>query len=532
MAPDSPGRARALAGSPERAHHAADRPRTKNAGRLRPSEMRTAGARAPPMNLNAELPDAQDDRFVRSSLALVVSNVVSAVLGVVFWAVAAHLYPARLVGYGVAEIAAMTFLGSIALLNLGTVFPRFLYPSGAKAGVVLRTGYLASTSIALVAGVVFLTATGHHPFMPQGIGASLLFLGAVILWVVFTIEDAALVGLRAAVWVPVENISFSVAKILLLPVFAAFAARAGVFNSWIAPVVVCVICVNLYLFRRALPAHLERSEGRGVLPAPRVIRSVVMGEYVGGLSFVAMTSLPALIVESRLGPEQAAYFQTPWLAGTSFDMLLFAVAMPLIVEASVRPSSATATVRRAVRLAPLFFVPGLVVLEVGAPYFLRILGPAYAANGTQLLRLVALALPFMAVNVLYVTYARLARRVRRVLSTQVCIAALVLTLTVLLLGHFGIAGVGLAFLGGQGVVSVVVFPSVYRQYRHPDMVPSHLGGSTMVARSSSPAVEPTATPEGLPGDAGAPVEVRGSFVPAASRMKMFRRRPRGSRSVR
>jgi len=436
------------------------------------------------MTSGSELPDAQSDRFVRSSLALVSSNGAGAVLGVGFWAVAAHLYPAKLVGYGAAEIAAMTFVGSIALLNLGTVFPRFLYPAGSKAGTVLRAGYLASVTIALIAGTVFLTLTGHHTFLQPGLPSALAFLGAAVLWVIFTIEDAALIGLRATIWVPVENTSFSIGKIALLPVFASVAPRSGVFISWNLPVIVCIVAINLYLFRRVLPAHVARSAGRGVLPERRVLQTVVLGEYLGGLSFMAMTSLPALMVVGQLGAPQVAYFQTPWVAGTSFDLLLFSFASALISEASARPTSASATVRRAVRLAPMILLPGLVILEVGAPYFLRILGPVYAANGTQLLRLVALALPFMAVNALYVTYARLARRVRRVLTIQVSMAAIVLTLSALFLGHFGITGVGLAFLIGHGVVACCVFPSVLMQYRRPGMAPSFAPNATLVARGT------------------------------------------------
>ena len=477
------------------------------------------------MTSGTELPDAQSDRFVRSSFALVSGNATGVVLGVTFWAVAARLYPAKDVGSGAAEIAAMTFLGGVAYLNLGTVFPRFLYPAGAMAGTVLRAGYAASVSIAFVAGIVFLTLTGNHPFLQPGILWALFFLVAVLLWVVFTIEDAALVGLRATVWVPVENTSFSIGKIILLPVFATVAPRSGVFTSWILPVTICIALVNLYLFRRVLPAHVRQSAGRGVLPERRVITSVVLGEYLGGLSFMAMTSLPTLMVLGQLGKVQAAYFQTPWLAGTSFDSLLFSFATSLIVEASVRPATSTATVRRAVHLALRFLVPGLVVLFVGAPYFLRILGPAYEANGTTLLRLVAVTLPFMAVNVLYVTFARLARRVRRVLSIQVSIAAIVLTLASVFLSHFGVAGVGLAFLIGHGAVSFVVFPSVFRQYRRPDMAPSYSSDATLVARGSR---RPADQVDPAPGGADGSTTDRTASWAASARWTAWRRRhPRG-----
>jgi O-antigen/teichoic acid export membrane protein len=188
------------------------------------------------------------------------------------------------------------------------------------------------------------------------------------------------------------------------------------------------------------------------------------------------------LVAGRLGKTATAYFQTPWLGGTSFDFLLFSIATSLVVESSARPGAAADGVRRAVRLSARVLLPGMVVIVVGAPWFLRILGPDYASHGTRLLQLLALALPFMGVNVLYVTYARLARRVRRVVVTQVCVTTLVLGLTVVLLGPLGITGAGLAFLWGQAIVAFVVLPSVIRQYRHRDMAPDFSGSGALVAK--------------------------------------------------
>jgi len=433
------------------------------------------------MTAPATLPDAPRDRLVRSTVALLISNATGAVLGIAFWAVAAHLFVPRDVGYGVAAIAAMTLLASIAQLNLGMVFPRYLHAAGAQAGTMLRAGYVASIVLALVAGAVFLTLTGHHDYLKSGALPTLLFLGAVVLWVVFTIEDAALIGLRATFWVPVENAGFSALKIALLPVFVVVAPRSGVFYAWVLPMIVCIIPINYYLFRRVLPSHVRWSSGRSTLPSPRAVSSMLVGEYVGGLAFTAIVTIPALLVASTLGAAQAAYFQTPWLAGTSFDFLLYTFAATLLAESSARPTAAVATVRRAVRFAIWLLAPGLVVLVVGAPWFLRILGPAYATHGTRLLQALVLALPFMAINVTYVTYARLARRVRRIVAAQVTLAALILGLAAGLLGPLGITGAGVAFLVGQAALAVVVAPSVIRQYRSRRMSPSFAPEATLIA---------------------------------------------------
>jgi O-antigen/teichoic acid export membrane protein len=433
---------------------------------------------------NEQLPDAPGDRLVRNTFTLLISNGSSVVLGVAFWAVAARLYSKRFVGYGAAEVSAMTFLASFALLNLGTLFPRFLYSAGARAGSFLRTGYAASTSVALVVSVVFLLVTrGDRGYIEPGFLPSLGFVGAVVLWVVFTIEDAALVGLRSPFWVPVENTSFSVAKIALLPIFLTVAPRVGVFSSWVLPVIGCVCAINLYLFLRVIPAHVKLSSGAGVVPEFTVIRRIFLGEYFGGLTLTAMMTLPVLFVAATLGATQVAYFQTPWLAGVSFDGLLFSFATSLIVEASARPSVAPATFRKSVRLASWILVPSVLAILVGAPWFLRILGTSYASHGTRLLQYLALAMPFMGVNVVYITFARLARRVRRVFLVQVSISAIVLSLCYVLIHRWGITGAGLAYLMGQGIVALILFPSVFRQFHDPDMSPSYAPGTMLVNRS-------------------------------------------------
>jgi len=437
-------------------------------------------------------PEARDDKLVNSALALLVSNGLSAVLGVVFWVVTAHLFSPVNVGYGVAEIAAMSLIASVAQFSPSVIFQRFLFASGIKAGAVLRVGYLAVSVVAVLVGAGFLSFTGHHVYLEQGVWPRIIFLGSIVLWVIFSIEDSALVGLRKAVWVPVENTAFSTGKILMLPIFAVLTPGAGVFYSWIIPVVGCVIPVNYYLFRKVIPRHVARSQGRSVLPSRRVIGSILFGEYFGGLAFIAMTTLPALFIMGRLGAVQAAYFQTPWLAGISFDYSLWSIAVALISESSARPSSADSAVRKAVRLSLALMIPGVVALTVGAPYLLALLGGSYAQHGTELLRSLALATPFMGVNILYITFARMARRVRRVVVLQLTLSALVLVLTAVLIGPMGITGAGVAFLAGQALMAMVVLPSVVMQYRRERMAPGFALDRSVAANAEprmSPSVE-------------------------------------------
>ena len=305
-----------------------------------------------------DLPDAHDDRLVRSASALLISNATGALLGIVFWAVAARLFTAVDVGYGVDEIAAMVLLANLAQVNLGAVFPRYVHAAGIQAPRVLRLGYLTSMALSLIAGTIFLVIPVHHAYIAGGSFARIFFVIAIVLWVVFGIQDAALTGLRATFWVPVENTSYSIAKIALLPVLVVVAPHDGVFLSWVLPLIACIVPISYLLFKKVLPAHLAWSEGRGSLPTRQAVGSVLVGEYFGGFAYIALQTVPALLVTATLSVVQAAYLQTPWLAGTTFDFLLFNIATSLIVESSARPRAAPAIVRRAVRLTVLLLSPG------------------------------------------------------------------------------------------------------------------------------------------------------------------------------
>jgi O-antigen/teichoic acid export membrane protein len=436
------------------------------------------------VSTDTELPDAQGDRLIHSATALLISNGSSAVLGLVFWVIAARLYTVNDVGLGTAEVSAMLLLASISQLNLGIIFPRYLFAAGSKAQMVVRVGYLSSMVAGFIFAAVFLLVF-HHTYVEAGTFATVFFIAAVVLWVVFSIQDAALIGLRATFWVPVENTSFSVAKVLLLPVFVAVAPRDGVFLSWVLPVVLCIAGISYYLFGKVLPKHLRWSAGRGSLPSRRVTGTVLGGEYLAGLAYIALTTVPALLIAARLGFRQAGYFQVPWLAGTTFDFMLYYLATSLISEASARPTDAPAVVRRAVRLTAWLLVPGAIVLVVGARYFLDILGSSYPAHGTRLLQYLALALPFMGVNVLYITFARLARRVRRIMWLPVTLSFVILGMSDALVSRLGITAIGVAFLSGQGLVALIALPSVVRQYRRPDMSPGFAPDAPLVAKGQA-----------------------------------------------
>lgn len=120
---------------------------------------------------------------------------------------------------------------------------------------------------------------------------------------------------------------------------------------------------------------------------------------------------------------------------------------------------------RAVLLVALVTGLAMLTLVTAARPLLGLLGPDYAANGADALRLIGLSLPFTGVVLLYAAFAMMEKRMWRVVLVQSAGAVICLGGAVLGLPRFGIAAPALALLVGQAVTATVLLPGLVRRYR-------------------------------------------------------------------
>jgi O-antigen/teichoic acid export membrane protein len=169
--------------------------------------------------------------LLRNAYALMAGSALTAVLGLGYWVLAARRYPAAEVGRGAATIATMTLLSTIAVLNVPGSLTRYLPRAGRQAGRLVRSAYLLTGAIAGLASLVFLLGVGAWApgfgFLRASPAMAAWFFAATVTWSIFTLQDCVLTGLRRAVWVPVENVAFGVAKMGLLVALAGAAPGPG-----------------------------------------------------------------------------------------------------------------------------------------------------------------------------------------------------------------------------------------------------------------------------------------------------------------
>ena len=395
--------------------------------------------------------------LVRNTGALVLNTGLNAVLGLGYWVVAARLYAPGTVGLGAGAISGMMFVASVGWIGLQQVLLRYLPVAGPGSRRLIGTVYAAAMAIALGAALAFLAYASGQPtlsFLTADGGTTLGFLGAVAVWVVFSLQDPSLIGLGRAPWVPIENLAFGAAKLGLLAAFAGLASPWAIFGSWILGAAWLVVVVNALL--RRLPAPAATSSPADPPGLGRIARFAI-GQHVIAVVVAAPDSLAPLLILALLGDEATAFYYAAWTISFSVRLLAVNLGSAVTVEGASRGGPRSAASGTAAlpdphairRLVALVIVPAVALAWMLAGAVMSVYGARYATEATDLLRLLLLAVvPFTGVT-LFVVGERLAERTGPSLAVAAFVTATTLALDVVLLPRIGIAGAGVASLSAQ-----------------------------------------------------------------------------------
>ena len=429
-----------------------------------------ASSQAPrgPLALLAGLRRELSVPLYRNAYALMANTAGNSILGLLYWVLAARTFPDAAVGRGNALISLMMLVSTFTQLNWSGALIRFLPRAGRSARQMLLTAYLMATGLAAVAGAAVM-AYCHFARAPDdplyvSAGVAVWFVVATVAWSVFNLQDAALTGMRSAVWVPLENGVYGLVKLVLLVVVARTSLSDGVFASWTIPVIALLVPVNLLLFRRILPRHAT-AEPDAPPPGRRVLARYMAGDYAAqAFTQLSSTFLPVLVV-SLLGAAQGAYYLPAQTAFAAMGMLATAITSSLVVEAA-RDEQATHRLARAMlRRICVLVLPAGAFVGLAAPWLLELFGSQYRAGATTVLQLMMLSLLPRVPVALYVTKCRLDNRTGTLALLQFTQAALVIGGTAVFAPTAGLVAVGWSVLAAEVVPALAVARPVARWLR-------------------------------------------------------------------
>ncbi|MFF4143312.1 lipopolysaccharide biosynthesis protein [Streptomyces sp. NPDC001698] len=407
-------------------------------------------------------------QLFRNAYALMLNTGISAVLGLGFWLAAARYYTEDAVGQGSAAIAAMKFLAGLTAVTLMGALARFLPVAGRTTSRLIFLTYAASSVVVALAAAAFLLTLdvwGPSYRFLHGLLSGLGFIAAVVAWSLLALQDAVLMGLRSALWVPVGNTVFSTLKLGLLVALAVALPATGVFVSWVASIAASMVPLGWLVLRRLVPQHMKATQGRTQPPTLREIGRFLAGDCTGSLFSLAVVNLVPVIVAARVSSADNAYCYIAMTISSTVNVLAINMGASLTVEGSHDPARLAANTRAALRRMLRIMLPVCGGLFLGAPVILGMFGGGYADAVTPLLRWFAVGALLRVVMETYFAALRAQSRTTGLACLQGLLCVLVLGLTLLLLPRMGLTGAGVAEVSSLSVIVAIATPGLYRIVR-------------------------------------------------------------------
>jgi O-antigen/teichoic acid export membrane protein len=401
---------------------------------------------------------------------LVAKQGATTLIGLAYWAVTTHLFSARDVGLASASASTGLLLAAVGGVGIPLLLLAEIEAVDAEERRVMLT-----TGMAISCGIVLVLAIGTMGLSPllgkslsviggDPVTAFLFVVGSVATMSALTVDNSA-IGLHrgaALLWRGSLSSLFKIAIVGLL-VLAATRTATGLIFAWAVAMILSVF-VSLPMLALG-PAQPGEGGIRNRVALVRRFGKLSLQHHVLNLSIASVSYVVPLMATLLISPEELAYFTAAYLIAASMLYLPYLLALSLFAERSGDPGLLHRHVRRTFPLGLALAGAIVLVVEITAPYVLRLFGPAYPAGGTTALRLLILVAPAYVVKDHYVSIYRAQRRMSHAAKVMAIGTAVEVAGAAVGGALWGLAGIcgGWAFFAW--CEALVLFPGVLRAYR-------------------------------------------------------------------
>jgi O-antigen/teichoic acid export membrane protein len=378
-----------------------------------------------------------------------------AVFGFFFWMINARLYSAEQVGIGTTLISIMTLISSFSLLGLGNSLIKYL-PTSDKKDEKINTSFMLVGLTSIFISIFFLvflkTFSPRLLFVRENIIFSLLFILFIVFSSLNTISENVFIAYRSSKFVLIKNTISSIAK-LILPIFLVALGAYGIFVSMGIAMAVAFLVSLVFLILRF-----------NYLPKPIIDRIVVkrmtkfsLGNYIAGfIGGLSAMILPILITNS-IGAKFSAYFYLDMMIANLLYIIPMATSQSLFAQGSYSETELKVQLKKAIKIISFLLIPAIIVTFLFGNYILLTFGKEYSYEGFILLKLLSISGIFISINAIGGAILKIKQKIKLMILLSLINTTIILSLSVILIkmNLFGIVGVGIGWIVGQGVTSVI-----------------------------------------------------------------------------
>jgi O-antigen/teichoic acid export membrane protein len=419
--------------------------------------------------------------------SLVGTTAVTSILGFIYWWEAARRFPPEAVGIASASVSAMTLLGGLCILGLGTLLITELPRHPDQAGSLISTSLIMVGGVGGVVGFVFAvvapyTSAGFKPLTASVVNIA-IFTSGVSLTAISQVTDQALIGLLRGGLQFGRNTLVAVTKLVVLFVVSRLLSSGGgtiIYATWVIGIMLSLIALAaLLVFKKGLPK-------RDYLPQWGLLRKLgfaALQHHLLNLTLQTPTLLLPLLVTALLSATMNAWFYIAWMIASFVFLVPNVRTIVLHAMNSAQQSTLAQKARVTISLGLVTSLAANCLLQLATKQVLSLFGSSYAEQATPTLRILLLAAFPLIIKYHYISICRIQDRIVRALLGMLPGGLLELAAAVLGAHLGGLTGLSAGWVAAIYVESIFMFRTVYTTVLSSDKSAPSIGMPYMEAEA-------------------------------------------------
>jgi len=375
---------------------------------------------------------------------------ISALLGFVFWSIAAHRYSPSDIGVVTALIGVASFIIGFSQLGYVSGLVRYMSEFRHKNNLI-NTVFSIVGVIAIFFSIFFIAISKYvfpkADFISQGAVPILFFILYVLSSAYGGILDGLFVAFRSTQFTFIRNISASTAKILAILVLGG--GLIGLFYS-ITVATLFGSLIGLYFLWKEFKYVPSRNLSKEV----RIMSRFSLVNYLSSSIATLVIALIPILIIWKIGASDAAFYYIAYSVVAVLNFIPNSISQSFFSESSNDEGSLKVNLNKSTKLISSLLIPSAIILIVFGKYILLIFGKEYSVAALTCLRLLTLTSVLSTINYLGDNILNIQKRLKTYTYVNIfCALSTIIFMYPLL--RYGLTGVGLGWLLSEAATAII-----------------------------------------------------------------------------
>ncbi len=394
-----------------------------------------------------------EDRILKNSIYLIMTNFSGLALGFFFWMIATRFYTPSDIGTVSAILSSMLLISIISCVGLPMAMTLYLPVNTQNANRIINSCFIVGIIVSMTFSLIFILGINiWAPKLGPIMGNYKLMIVFVITTIMTTMSlfmgSMFTAGKRSSFHMVKENI-FSITKILLLILLSGFGI-IGILLSWSIGLMIAIMVGFFLLFKLWKYTPMLIFD-----PIIKNMARFSIESYIAGTFYNIPKFIFPIIIVNMISTESAGYFFIAMTIAGSFYSIPEAVMGPFLAESSDKDKFWN-NVYKSIKFDMYILIPGLLLLMIFGKFILNLFNPNYAIHSyNTLIILSAVSIPLSLIAIFNMIRSA-QKRVIDVIKIEIAITVITIILSIPFMRIWNIEGIAIAYLIAYTLIAIII----------------------------------------------------------------------------